>query len=216
MLSFPKQPFPDLPYKFLIVSLFLYIGSELLTTVLLTYLIGSQLSEQTVILCLRFSQLIGFIFLIHKYQVVSSLGLSKPNRNALNIFLIISSVCVFIVGIIYITSSHIFAYIALPIWLSGVLGLLLMVVLAPIVEEIVFRGLLYRMLRERWGVIISVAVSALFFSLVHHGLLISPQLLGGIIFALAYEWSRSLWVAIALHMGANAAVYIMSVLDLAA
>jgi len=87
-----------------------------------------------------------------------------------------------------------------------------MVVLAPAVEELVFRGLLYRMLRERWGVLVSVAVSAAFFSLIHHGMLFSPQLVGGIIFALAYEWSRSLWVSIALHMGANAAVYLLSVL----
>jgi len=76
--------------------------------------------------------------------------------------------------------------------------------------------LLYRMLRERWGIWISVAVSAAFFSLVHHGILLSPQLIGGIIFALAYEWSRSLWVSIALHMGANAAVYVLVVLGLAA
>jgi len=107
-----------------------------------------------------------------------------------------------------------FAYVRIPSWLEGVAGLVLMVLLAPVLEEIIFRGLLYRMLREQWGIVISVAVSAVFFSLVHQGALVSPQLAGGIIFALAYEWSRSLWVPIGLHIGANSAVYLLSVLVL--
>ncbi len=212
MLSFPKQAFPDLPYRFLVSGLIIYIGLELLASLYSTYFASNLLSEQTVVLWLRLMQLAGFVFLVYRYQVVNSLGLTKPNRESWYIFLVISLVCLWVVGMIYWLSPRVFAYVALPAWLSGVSGLLLMVVLAPIVEELVFRGLLYRMLRERWGVVVSIAVSAMFFSLVHHGLLISPQLLGGVIFALAYEWSRSLWVAIALHMGANAAVYSMSVL----
>ncbi len=210
---FQHQPFVELPARFLLYGLLFYVGLELMTIVFLSYGQGFLVSQQTVVLCLRLVELIGFVFLIWKYSVLQPLGLDKLEYTAWLVFVKVSVACVFVVAALYIIHPSLFAYVSLPSWLHGMWGLLLMVVIAPIVEEIIFRGLLYRMLRERWGVWVSVLVSAAFFSLVHHGLLISPQLLGGIVFALAYEWSRSLWVAIALHMGANAAVYILSVLD---
>jgi len=209
---FPTKPFAELPAKFLFFGLLMYIGLELIIATLLTYGQGFSIAQQTVVVCLRLAELAGFVWLIWKYQVLESLGLGKPNQVALLVFIKVSVLCLLVVAALYVVHPPLFAYVQLPSWLYGLLGLLLMAVLAPIVEEIIFRGLLYRMLRERWGVWISVLVSAAFFSLVHHGLLLSPQLIGGIIFALAYEWSRSLWVAIVLHMGANAAVYVLSVL----
>ncbi|MDQ7004373.1 MAG: CPBP family intramembrane metalloprotease [Ghiorsea sp.] len=209
---FQHKPFAELPSQFLLFGLLMYIGLELTATMLLTYGQGFSIAQQTVILSLRFADLLGLVFLIWKYQVLTSLGLDKPNQVALLVLLKISAMCLLAVGVLYAVQPIWFTYVQLPSWLYGMLGLLLMVVLAPIVEEIIFRGLLYRMLRERWGVGVSVLVSAAFFSLVHHGLLLSPQLVGGVIFALAYEWSRSLWIAIGLHMGANAAVYVLSIL----
>jgi len=210
---FPDKSFAQLPSQFLLFGLLLYISLELITTTLLTYGQDFSVTQQTVVLCLRLVELIGFMLLIWKCQVHESLGLSKPNQAAWIVFFKVSALCLLVVGLLYVVHPPLFAYVQLPTWLYGMMGLLLMVILAPIVEEIIFRGLLYRMLRERWGVWVSVLVSAAFFSLVHHGLLLSPQLIGGIIFALAYEWSRSLWVAIGLHMGANAAVYMLSVLN---
>lgn len=210
---FPDKSFAQLPSQFLLFGLLLYISLELITTTLLTYGQDFSVTQQTVVLCLRLVELIGFMLLIWKCQVHESLGLSKPNQAAWIVFFKVSALCLLVVGLLYVVHPSLFAYVQLPTWLYGMMGLLLMVILAPIVEEIIFRGLLYRMLRERWGVWVSVLVSAAFFSLVHHGLLLSPQLIGGIIFALAYEWSRSLWVAIGLHMGANAAVYMLSVLN---
>jgi len=211
---FQNRPFTDLPAKFLLFGLFFYVGLELITAGLLTYGQGFSVEQQTVVLCLRLTELIGFALLIWKYKVFESLGFGKPNQAALLVFIQVSAACLLAVGVLYVVHPPLFAYVRLPTWLSGMQGLFLMVVLAPIVEEIIFRGLLYRMLRERWGILVSVVVSAVFFSMVHHGLLVSPQLIGGIIFALAYEWSRSLWVAIGLHMGANAAVYVLSVMDI--
>ena len=207
-------PFPLLPYRFLLWGLISYIVIETLGVLVLQYMGGVQ--EQTVIMSMRLLELIAFIVFIHKFNAWSNLGLNMPKQHALYVFLKVSVVCVAGAALLYALQPKWFAYITLPAWLHGISGLLLMVVLAPIVEELIFRGLLYRMLRERWGIFISVAVSAVFFSLVHHGMLLSPQLIGGIIFALAYEWSRSLWVSIALHMGANAAVYELVVLGLAA
>jgi membrane protease YdiL (CAAX protease family) len=207
-------PFPLLPYRFLLWGLISYIVIETLGVLVLQYM--GDLQEQTVIMSMRLLELIAFIIFIHKFNALSNLGLNMPKQHALYVFLNIAVFCLIGAALLYTLQPAWFAYITLPAWLHGISGLLLMVVLAPIVEELIFRGLLYRMLRERWGIWISVAVSAAFFSLVHHGILLSPQLIGGIIFALAYEWSRSLWVSIALHMGANAAVYGLVVLGLAA
>ena len=213
---FPSQAFDDLPFPFLRWGLLLYIVAELCASLALSQNPHFAEHEQGVIIGLRILELAGFIFLIQKFCVLQDLGLGIPTWQELKVFLQFSAWCVAAFVLLYAFMPKMFAYVSLPVWLHGLSGLVLMTVLAPVVEEMIFRGLLYRMLRERWGVVLSVVVSAAFFSMVHHGLLLSPQLLGGMIFALAYEKSRSLWVSIGLHMGANSAVYTLSVLDLAA
>ncbi len=193
----------------------LYLVMELCGAFSLAYITALQGHDLAVISCLRLLELLVLVALIRHFQVIESLGLNKPNRQAVNIFFQIAITCGASAALLYAVQPTWFLYVTVPAWLHGLQGVLLMVLLAPIVEEIFFRGLLYRILRERWGVFFSVAVSATLFSLLHHGLIISPQLAGGIIFALAYEWSRSLWVAIALHIGANSVVYLLAVLGFA-
>jgi membrane protease YdiL (CAAX protease family) len=77
-------------------------------------------------------------------------------------------------------------------------------IIAPIVEEVVFRGLLYQWLRTHTGVVVAVLLSATIFSAAHVIPLLLPALfVVGIILALVFEWSQSLWVTIALHMLQN-------------
>lgn len=86
--------------------------------------------------------------------------------------------------------------------------LLLACVAAPIVEEIMFRGLLYRYLRERSrhrGLLPSAVLSALFssflFAAIHpQGLAVVPVLMGlACGFCLAREWRGSLLSSMAAH-----------------
>lgn len=95
-----------------------------------------------------------------------------------------------------------------PIAMSwqGLLGLLVMAgVVAPIVEEIVFRGVFYAWLRARWGVAVGAFVSALAFALAHGIPILIPALLAqGVILALVYERSGSLWAPIIIHGVFNA------------
>lgn len=80
-------------------------------------------------------------------------------------------------------------------------------------EELVYRGLLYRWFRERLPVWIAALASALIFGLLH-GSLISPGgamgaamavglVLFGIIAALLFEASGSLWPSILIHLVNN-------------
>ncbi len=207
MLTLSRVPFSLLPSGFLLGGLLLYIVVESAGMVAASL---TGVDEQVLVIGMRLLELVGFMGLIYRFEAVGHLGLHKPSAQAVRLFIAMAGVCTLGAVLLYVLMPTWFAYLQLPAWLHGMQGLLLMVVLAPMVEELVFRGLLYRMLRERWPVLASVAVSAIFFSLVHHGQIVSPQLLGGIIFALGYEWSKSLWVSIGLHMGANAAVYMLA------
>jgi uncharacterized protein len=77
-------------------------------------------------------------------------------------------------------------------------------------EEIVFRGVVYRRLEERIGTTIALVVSAAAFGLVHAGnpganwaSTLAIALESGVLLALAYAATRSLWLPIGLHLGWN-------------
>ena len=85
-------------------------------------------------------------------------------------------------------------------WLNFGLMLLLAGVVAPIAEEVLFRGLLYGWLRSRMPIALAVILSAAVFAAAHVIPLLMPALfLVGIILAVAYELSGSLWLSILLH-----------------
>jgi membrane protease YdiL (CAAX protease family) len=69
--------------------------------------------------------------------------------------------------------------------------------LAPLGEELIFRGFLYRALRMRLGVLPALAVTSLAFSMLHPSL--GPYFVLSAAFCLAYEWTGSLWTSIILH-----------------
>ena len=92
---------------------------------------------------------------------------------------------------------------------------LMVMVLAPVAEEVFFRGFLYRGLRNRFSVAGASAVIALIFGSIHYSgpdtLALLPVLaLLGVIFCLLYEWTGSLYPVIALHAINNAAAFAVS------
>jgi membrane protease YdiL (CAAX protease family) len=87
-------------------------------------------------------------------------------------------------------------------------------VLGPIAEEVFFRGVLYGFLR-RWGVIVALILSTLIFVLCHpisHGIPVT-HLVGGLLFALAYEIGGSLMVPITVHTLGNLAIFTISLIS---
>ena len=99
---------------------------------------------------------------------------------------------------------------------AGLLGALLVAaIVAPVAEELFFRGFLYAGLRDRWGPAAGVAVSSLLFGMVHltPGVMV-PIALMGAMFAWLYEATDSLWPPILLHAMYNGlAVVIMYVAE---
>ena len=81
-------------------------------------------------------------------------------------------------------------------------------VIGPVAEEIFFRGILYGFFRQ-WGVYTAVALSTFLFVLPHltGGNLPFTQIVGGVVFALAYEREQSLLAPITIHCLGNLAIF---------
>jgi len=80
--------------------------------------------------------------------------------------------------------------------------------IAPVAEEIYFRGLMYGYCR-RWGFGPALLLSTLVFTFLHGnnpGAPI-PQLVGGLVFATAYEVEKSLLTPILIHILGNIAIF---------
>lgn len=84
--------------------------------------------------------------------------------------------------------------------------------IAPVAEEICFRGILYTYFR-RWGIILALAASTVIFVALHstRGIPVT-QIVGGIVFAISYEISRNLMVPITIHALGNLAIFSLSLL----
>lgn len=82
---------------------------------------------------------------------------------------------------------------------------IVIVITAPIAEELYFRGLIYPVLRARLGVDMAILVSALIFSMVHFSVFgLAPIAIGGAGLAYLFQKSGSLVPAIVAHSTWNA------------
>lgn len=88
--------------------------------------------------------------------------------------------------------------------MGRVLGFVSMVLLAPISEELFYRGIIYRKLLVRYSPAISIVLSAIVFALghLHPGLYLSTFIIG-IAFAWVYQRWNNLAYSIILHMLIN-------------
>jgi membrane protease YdiL (CAAX protease family) len=80
--------------------------------------------------------------------------------------------------------------------------------IGPVAEEMFFRGLIYGYLR-RWGFWPALVLSTLVFTLLHAGAasVPIPQIVGGLLFAAAYEIEKKLLVPITLHVLGNLTLF---------
>ena len=124
----------------------------------------------------------------------------------------------FLIGILY------FVVVAGVMWLCGiykvtgtgtdqpemVISAFFMFFGVGVAEEIMFRGVLFRWIDEKWGFPIALAVSALLFGIMHLG---QPNatwwssaaiaIEAGLLLGAAYKWSGTLWLPIGIHWAWN-------------
>jgi membrane protease YdiL (CAAX protease family) len=75
-------------------------------------------------------------------------------------------------------------------------------VLGPVLEELVFRGVLFRKWRRTLGPVKGLLLSSAVFGLIHGGTML-PVAVGGLSLALLYTSTRSLWAPILAHIFNN-------------
>lgn len=124
----------------------------------------------------------------------------------------------FLIGILY------FVVVAGVMWLCGiykvtgtgtdqpelVISAFFLFFGVGVAEEIMFRGVLFRWIDEKWGFPIALAVSALLFGIMHLG---QPNatwwssaaiaIEAGLLLGAAYKWSGTLWLPIGIHWAWN-------------
>jgi membrane protease YdiL (CAAX protease family) len=89
------------------------------------------------------------------------------------------------------------------------LTVLIVVLLGPVVEEIVVRGVVLGALRQRLGRWAAIAVSAAMFAVLHASVWsMAPLMFLGLALGRLAVDRRSLWPAIGLHVLYNAAVIV--------
>ena len=101
---------------------------------------------------------------------------------------------------------------------EGTFGLIaagfMVVCVAPVAEEIFFRGFFYRALRSRFSILVAALINGALFGVIHFdfsgsdALLILPPLAAlGFMFCLVYEKTGTLYPVIALHAFNNALAF---------
>ncbi|MDQ0615450.1 membrane protease YdiL (CAAX protease family) [Microbacterium sp. W4I4] len=97
--------------------------------------------------------------------------------------------------------------------LSGALAVIGTMVAVAIAEEVLFRAIIFRLVQQRWGTWLALAVSSALFGLIH---LLNPDatlwgalaitIEAGLLLGAAYLATGSLWLSIGLHFGWNVAI----------
>ena len=83
-------------------------------------------------------------------------------------------------------------------------GIFMLVVLTPILEEIVFRGLIFNEMKKHLGLITSIILQATVFALYHRSISkIIYTFFAGIFFALVYNYTSSILASILCHISYN-------------
>ncbi|MEL7144044.1 MAG: CPBP family intramembrane glutamic endopeptidase [Cyanobacteria bacterium J06573_11] len=94
-----------------------------------------------------------------------------------------------------------------PQFYSGLM-IFLLVVFAPVVEELVFRGILLQRWATKWGLRVGIVGSSVVFGMLHFSNPVGLTLFG-LVMALLYVRTQSLWVPMVCHALNNLTVVIL-------
>jgi len=130
----------------------------------------------------------GYGIILAHNLIITALGIDTQGQAILDIFNSIDS----------------------PVWL-----ILAAVVIAPIVEEIFFRGFLFQGFRQKYGWVSAMLLSSFIFGIAHlDPVSLIPTFVLGIVLSYVYHRSNSVWPGVILHFLINAfstcSVYVLT------
>lgn len=178
--------------------------------------------------------LVGLAYLVKRYQVDPSkvFGTVPQRRTILRTTLLAIPLVLLGIGTIYLlylplsfvvpefvdswlldaTFPIVQEHGRYPVAITLIL-LLLLDGFGPFVEEVFFRGFLYRRLERKWSFTPAIVVSSALFALPHSDIL--GAFFFGIVMTLLYVRLESLWIPIAVHVVHNLLVTLLTVVDIA-
>lgn len=174
---------------------------------------GTQLAQSATLILVQLVYLIPVI-LIFAYRRINfrSIGFGKFEWSALGLgcgLVIASYIIIFVHNSILVLLGietqgdeilGLFNAFDSPIWFIFVGS-----VLAPIVEEVYFRGFLFQGFRQRYGWVTAALLSSVIFAAAHLNLVVLiPTFLLGCVLAYMYHRTNSVWPGIILHFLVNA------------
>ena len=111
-------------------------------------------------------------------------------------------VCLFLCGCYRIVNVELDVASQLS-WLS-------LFLLLGVVEEVIFRGILFRLIADKWNIAVGLTTSSLLFGLAHLGnpgatlwAALAIALASGWLFGMAYAYHQTIWVPIGMHWAWN-------------
>ena len=165
-----------------------------------------------------------WLFVVRRYDAGwASLGLRRAERRTLPLAFLLFAVLA--VGSVAIIAGLMWALGTLglparltprsdapapadPLFIAAVVGSAL---LAPVAEEVLFRGVLYQALRKHMGAVGATLGSAALFTLLHWWPAMVPEFLFlGIVLAVAFERTRSLYPPMVMHAAYNVAIMLVT------
>jgi uncharacterized protein len=211
----PESTDYSVPWKFndnwIAVALLVLINAVLVLLVMQG--VGAQFAQSAGIIFLELAYLVPVVLILAWRRVhPKHLGFAKFDWNTLGLgcgLLIAGYIVILLHNMILILLGvdtqgeailKAFAELDSPVWLF-IVG----IIVAPIVEELFFRGFLFQGFRQRYGWVGAMLLSSVIFAAAHLDLasLIPTFILGGVL-AYVYHRSNSVWPGIILHFLVNA------------
>lgn len=117
----------------------------------------------------------------------------------------LSSIIVQFVAYVFPNAYERFLQMVERLELGGFVPLFIAVVIvAPFIEEVMFRGLVFRVLEQKYALVTTVLVQGILFGAYHMNIIQGAYAaVLGVILGLSLIWTGSIWIPIIIHFGNN-------------
>jgi len=148
-----------------------------------------------------------FLFKLYEKRKIDEIGTSYLGKNLLTGISLGFGLMTATILVIYISGSYKVLALNSIFYLLPALSMALS---SAIIEEVLFRGILFRIIEEKLGSYLALCLSALIFGLMHlmnpnSSLLVAIGLSiqAGLLLGVLYMFSRNLWLPIGVHFAWN-------------
>lgn len=182
----------------------------------------SQIPDLVILTGLRILEIVSLLVIVHGFgQGLFSVGLAREQLMGGLLqgvwWSLIFGVAALAGGILLLMAGlNPFELLHVPLPKTVGARVLLFIIsglIGPLAEEIFFRGILYGFLRQ-WGIWVALAITTFLFVLMHPpGAAVPiPQIVGSIIFTLAYEKRGELAAPVTIHCLGNLVLFSISLI----